>query len=89
MLGPAVVMLVVVAGIFYAVRAFFGGSDSALQSRGSRMVTCPETKKAALVAIAPGTMSNNGYRILDRLRIEQCSSWPVSQDCNQECLKQF
>ena len=89
MVGPAIVMLVVFAGIFYGVRAIFGGDNSSLKGRGSRMVTCPVTKKAALVAVALGTMSKSGYRVLDRLRIGECSRWPVSQDCKQECLKQI
>jgi hypothetical protein len=89
MVGLAILLLIVFAGIFYGARAIFGGDNSSLKGRGSRMVTCPMTKKAALVAVALGTMSKSGYRVLDRLRIGECSRWPLSQDCKQECLKQI
>jgi hypothetical protein len=88
MVGLAFVMPVVLAGMTYGAWAIFGGDNSSLKVRRSRMVICPVTMKTAFVAIALGTISNSGYRALDRLRIGECSRWPANQDCKQECLKQ-
>jgi hypothetical protein len=88
MVGLAIVMLVVLAGMVYGAWAIFSGDNSSLKGRRSRMVICPVTMKTAFVAMALGTISKSGYRVLDRLRIGECSCWPASQDCKQECLKQ-
>jgi len=86
MVGKILFLLIIFAGMGFAIRAIIRGLSFSPQRRGSRIVTCPETKKPAAVEVAVGAMSSGGYRVLDRLRLDNCSRWPLRQDCGQECL---
>jgi hypothetical protein len=57
--------------------------------RGTRLVTCPETHKPAVVQVAARSMGMQA--ILDEpcLRLSQCSRWPMRQGCGQDCLRQI
>jgi hypothetical protein len=70
------------AYLVVALRAYF-------RYRGARVVTCPETKRAAGVEV-------NGWHaaitaLWDRpdLRLQSCSRWPERQNCGQECLAEI
>ncbi len=64
------------------VRAYF-------EYRGKRLITCPETHKAAAVDVAAGQAAVGAFLSEPILRLKQCSRWPERQDCGQECLKQI
>lgn len=83
------VLFIAVMGFYCASRGIFAAVDSSAQARGSRFVTCPETAKPAVVSVAVGSMSPAGYRVLERLRLGECSRWPMRQDCSQSCIKQL
>ena len=89
MVGVTIVMLVAVTGFYYGARSALHGAGSSTGACGSKFMTCPETAKQALVGLAPGTISSGGCRVMDRLRIGECSLWPVHQECGQSCTKQM
>jgi hypothetical protein len=54
--------------------------------RGSRIVTCPETKKPAIVEVDSLHASLTSTVGLPDIRLEECSRWPIKEQCGQECL---
>lgn len=80
------VVLVLAVGLFVfraipGVRAFF-------QYRGKRLVTCPETQKAAAVDVAAGEAALGAFLTEPTLRLHECSRWPERAGCGQDCLQQ-
>ncbi len=59
-----------------------------LRYRGTRLVSCPETKSAAAVEVDafPAAYSESA---LKKLRLKECSRWPERQNCGQECLREI
>jgi hypothetical protein len=81
----AVLALAVGLLIFRAipgVRAYF-------EYRGKRLITCPETHKAAAVEVAAAEAAIGAFLSEPTLHLKQCSRWPERQDCDQECLQQI
>ncbi len=64
------------------IRAYFA-------YRGKRLITCPETHKAAAVDVAAAEAAVGGFLSEPTLRLKECSRWPERQDCGQECLQQI
>jgi len=89
MVGLAIMILVVGGGFYYGTQGILHGVGSSAKSCGSKLITCPETAKLALVGLAKGEISNSGYRVVDRLRVGECSRWPVRQECGQSCMEQI
>jgi hypothetical protein len=60
-----------------------------LRFHGSRLVTCPEIRKAAVIQVA--ARSAGLQAILDEpsLRVSDCSCWPMCRKCGQHCLRQI
>jgi hypothetical protein len=88
-IGLAIMILVVGGGFYYGTRGILHGVGSSAKSCGSKLITCPETAKLALVGLAKGEMSNSGYHVVDRLRVGECSQWPNRQECRQGCMEQI
>jgi hypothetical protein len=63
----------------YLVRAFF-------RYKGTRVITCPETKMQALVEIDARHAALTSIVTKADIRLESCSRWPLRQECGQECL---
>ncbi len=83
----AVIVVVVALGLFAfraipALRAYFG-------YRGKRLITCPETHKAAAVDVAAGEAAVGAFLSEPTVRLKECSRWPERQDCGQQCLQQI
>jgi len=83
----ATVMLIMVAAysgyrVIHGIRVYF-------KFRGTRVVTCPETHKAAVVEVAAKSMGMQA--ILDEpcLRVSECSRWPMCKGCGQDCLREI
>ena len=58
--------------------------------RDPRVVTCPETGRAAEVAVDAGfaaAIAASGD--VSELRLATCSRWPAHHRCGQECLAQI
>jgi hypothetical protein len=89
-MGTAIALWVLAGGIALGVLCCVLRPAVAayLKFRGTRVITCPETRAAAAVevdarhAAAAATLGTPG------LRLTSCSRWPERQGCGQECLKQ-
>ena len=56
--------------------------------RGTRLVTCPETKASAAVEVDAAHFAfSDDYR--KKLQMKECSLWPERESCGQECLRQI
>jgi len=59
-----------------------------LRYRGTRLVTCPETKKTVAVEVdALQVAMSEG--VGHKLRLKECSRWPERENCGQDCLSQI
>lgn len=54
--------------------------------RGSRIVTCPETGRPAVVEVDALHASLTSTVGLPDIRLNHCSRWPIKEQCGQECL---
>jgi hypothetical protein len=88
-LGVALGVIVFAMAVSYLTCCVIHGIRVYLRFRGTRLVTCPEIHKAAVVGVAPTSMGMQA--ILDQpcLWINQCSHWPMRIGCGQDCLKQI
>ena len=71
----------VVFGLTVALRTY-------LRYRGKRVITCPETQKAAAVHVNATNAARKALFGKSYVRLDQCSRWPERQNCGQECLSQ-
>jgi hypothetical protein len=60
-----------------------------LKFRGTKLVTCPETHKPAVVEVAARSMGMQAILGEPTLRLSSCSRWPMCQGCGQDCLRQI
>lgn len=86
-------ILVVIAVLALAVGLFvfraIPGVRAYFEYRGKRLITCPETHKAAAVEVAAGEAAIGAFLSEPTLHLKQCSRWPERQDCGQDCLQQI
>ena len=85
-LSIIIAVLVLAVGLFVlraapALRAYF-------RFRGDRLVSCPETHKAAAVHVAAAEAGIGAFLNEPTLRLNECSRWPERESCGQECLRQ-
>lgn len=66
-------------GIRWLVRAFS-------QYRGTKIVTCPETGRPAVVEVDALHASMTSTVGLPDIRLNNCWRWPLREQCGQECL---
>src|SRR5215472_16591375 len=81
-------VILVLAGGLVAFRAI-PGVRAYFKFRGKRLVTCPETHKAAAVDIGGGEAALGAFLKEPTLRLVECSRWPERENCGQECLQQI
>jgi hypothetical protein len=60
-----------------------------LKYRGDRVITCPENRHPAGVAVETKHVLLTTLKGKPDLRLKSCSRWPELQDCGQECLRQI
>jgi hypothetical protein len=78
---------IVVLGVFFLLLS--SAAAVYLKFRGTRLVTCPETKESAAVEV-DAQYAAFTVPIGERgLRLKDCSRWPERQDCWQKCLGQI
>jgi uncharacterized protein DUF1761 len=56
--------------------------------RGSRLVTCPETKDTAVVELDARHAAVTGMGGHEDLRLKSCTRWPERAGCDEDCLPQ-
>jgi hypothetical protein len=54
--------------------------------RGTKIVTCPETGRPAVVEIDALHASMTSTVSLPDIRLKNCWRWPLNEQCAQECL---
>src|SRR5690349_12129483 len=89
-MDSAVVSLMTLA--LLAVALWFGIRwlvRSSSRYRGSRIVTCPETRKPVTVEIDSLHASLTSTISLPDIRLENCTRWPIKGQCGQECLSEL
>jgi hypothetical protein len=81
--GSLIAIIILAAALWYGIRWLVRSSS---KYRGSRVVTCPETKKPAIVEVNSLHASLTSTVGLPDIRLENCSRWPIKKQCGQECL---
>lgn len=83
-------LVVATAGVIFLLERAAVGLYSYFQFRGTRLVTCPETKRAAAVEIDAAHIGlTSALGMAPRLRLEDCSRWQVRERCDEPCLSQL
>jgi len=57
--------------------------------RGTRVVTCPDTKRSVAVKVDAGHAITAAMWEKPDLRLTSCTRWPEGHDCDQWCVKQI
>jgi hypothetical protein len=83
----AIVVLAVVA--VYLGHRLICGIRVYIKFRGARLVTCPETREAAVVEVAAKSVGMQAIWDKRCLQLSECSCWPLRKGCRQECLRQI
>jgi hypothetical protein len=81
--GLLIAILVSAAAFWFGMRWLVRSSS---RYRGPRIVTCPESKKPAIVEVDSLHASLTSTVGLPDIRLENCSRWPIKGQCGQECL---
>jgi hypothetical protein len=78
-----IVIALIATASFFGIRWLVRGFS---QYRGTKIVTCPETGRPAVVEVdAPHALMTSTVGLPD-IRLENCSRWPLREQCGQECL---
>jgi hypothetical protein len=80
------IVLVAVLAVLLAAIALVGWRI--LRLRGTRLVTCPETRETVAVEIAAGQAALTSLTGDARFRLTDCTRWPERQGCDRACLDQ-
>ena len=81
--GSLIAIILIAAALWFGIRWLVRSSS---RYRGSRIVTCPETGKPAIVEVDSLHASFTSTVGLPHIRLEDCSRWPIKGQCGQECL---
>src|SRR6185369_14440113 len=78
--------IVILGALFIAIKAIGGAY---LKYRGTRVITCPETRKPVAVNVDVKHAAFSAIGGDPDLRLRSCTRWPERQDCDQDCLLQI
>ena len=81
--GLLIAIIAIAAALWFGIRWLV---RSFSKYRGPRIVTCPETKEPAIVEVDSLHASLTATVGLPDIRLEDCSRWPIKEQCGQECL---
>jgi hypothetical protein len=81
--GSLIATVVLAAALWFGFRWLVRSSS---RYRGTRVVTCPETKRPAIVEVDALHASLTSTVGLPDIRLEDCTRWPMKEQCGQECL---
>ena len=84
--GLVIVIAVVAAALWFGIRWLVRSSS---RYRGARIVTCPETKRPAIVEVDSLHASLTSAVGRPDLRLQDCTRWPIKERCGQECLMEL
>jgi len=63
--------------------------QSYFRSRGRRAVICPENRESVTVELDSQFAFRTALRGQEHQRLQSCSRWPETGDCDQACLAQI
>jgi hypothetical protein len=78
-----IVLALVAAALYLGIRWLVKAYS---RYRGTRIVTCPETGRPAIVEVDALHASLTSTVGPPDIRLENCWRWPLKQQCGQECL---
>lgn len=81
--GSLIAILILAVALWFGVRWLVRHFS---KYRGPRIVTCPETKKPAIVEVDSLYASLTSTVGFPDIRLQDCSRWPFKEQCGQECL---
>ena len=81
--GSLIATLLLAAALWFGIRWLVRASS---RYQGSRIVTCPETKRPAIIEVDSLHASLTSTVGLPDIRLEDCTRWPIKGQCGQECL---
>jgi hypothetical protein len=81
--GSLIAIVLLAAALWFGIGWLVRSSS---RYRGKRIVTCPETKKPAIVEVDSLHASLTSTVGLPDIRLNDCSRWPIKGQCGQECL---
>ena len=81
--GSLIAIIAIAAALWFGIRWLV---RSFSRYRGSRTITCPETKRPAVVEVDALHASLTSTVGLPDIRLKDCSRWPIKEQCGQECL---
>jgi hypothetical protein len=81
--GSLIALILFAAALWFGIRWIVRSSS---KYRGARIVTCPETKEPTIVEIDALHASLTSTVGLADIRLQECSRWPLKEQCGQECL---
>jgi hypothetical protein len=80
--GSLIAIITLAAALWFGFRWLV---RSFSKYRGSRIVTCPETGRPAVVEV-DALHASLTSTVRPDIRLKECSRWPIKQQCGQECL---
>ncbi len=78
-----IVTVILATALYFGIRWLVRVSS---KYRGTRVVTCPETGRPALAEVDALHASLTSVVGRPDIRLENCSRWPLKNQCGQECL---
>ncbi len=78
-----IVTVILATALYFGTRWLVRASS---KYRGSRVVACPETGRPALAEVDALHASLTSVVGRPDIRLENCSRWPLKNQCGQECL---
>jgi hypothetical protein len=84
-----VILLAIAVVAFIGAVLVLRAASTYRRFRGTRVITCPETKKPAAVGVDAAHAAMTAAAGQTELRLSTCTRWPERESCGQECLKQI
>jgi hypothetical protein len=81
--GSLIVIGILTAALWFGFRWLVRSSS---KYRGTKLVTCPETKRPAIVEIDALHASLTSTLSPPDIRLKNCWHWPLKGECGQQCL---
>jgi len=78
-----IIAAIVATGLYFVIRWLVASFS---KFSGTRQVTCPDNGKRVFVEVDATHAALTSAVGRPDIRLQDCSRWPLKQDCGQECL---
>lgn len=82
-LGALLAVGILATALWFGIRWIIRSSS---KYRATQAVTCPENKSPAVVEVDALHASLTSIVGIPDIRLQDCSRWPIKEECGQECL---